>query len=76
MFSEVILMSHGGSGFRGVGLSEFEVRVGVCACVGRGRKIEQLLAFKNNPSFSEASSDCRIAVSLHGWGKNLRLSLA
>ena len=69
-------MSHGGSGFRGLELSELDVRVGEWASVGKGRNIEQLLAFRNNPSPSAASSDCRIAVSLHGRGKNLRLSPA
>ena len=44
--------------------------------VGKGRKIEQSLAFKNSPSFSEASSDCRMEVSLHGQGRCFRLSLA
>ena len=66
---------HGGSGLRGL---ELCVGVGeeVCARVGRGCSIEQLLAFKNSPSFSVASSDWRIVLSLHGRGKNLRLSRA
>ena len=69
---------YGGSGLRGLWLRELCVREGegVCVRVGKGCSMEQLLAFKNNPSFSVASSDCRIAVSLHGRGKNLRLSLA
>ena len=50
-------MGHGGSGFKGLKLSELGVRIGEWASVGRGRRIEQLLAFKNNPSFSVASSD-------------------
>ena len=52
-------MSHGGSGFKGLELSELCVRVGewVGAGFGKGRNIEQLLAFKNSPSFSAASSD-------------------
>ena len=69
-------MSYGGSGFRGLELSELCVRVGEWAGFGKGRNIEQLLAFRNNPSFSVASSDCRMEVSLHGRGKCFRLSLA
>ena len=69
-------MSHGGSGFRGLELSEIGVWVGEWASLGRGRRIEQLLAFRNNPNFTVASSDCRMEVSLHGQGKCLRLSLA
>ena len=69
-------MSHGGSGFRGLELSELSVRVGEWASFGRGRNIEQLLAFRNSPNFSVASSDCRMEVSLHGRGKCFRLSLA
>ena len=71
-------MSQGGSGFRGLELGELGVRVGVGegASVGRGRNSEQLLAFRNNPNFSVASSDCRMGVSLHGRGRCFRLSLA
>ena len=50
-------MSHGGSGFKGLKLSELCVRVGEVAGFGKGRNIEQLLAFKNSPSFSAESSD-------------------
>ena len=69
-------MGHGGSGFRGLKLGELGVRVGEGASFGSGRSKEQLLAFRNNPNFSAASSDCRMEVSLHGQGKCLRLSLA
>ena len=69
-------MSHGGSGLRGLELSELVVRVGEWASLGRGRNSEQLLALRNNPNFSEVSSDCRMELSLHGRGKCFRLSLA
>ena len=46
------------------------------ASVGKGRKMEQLLALRNIPSLSVALSDCRIEVSLQGRGMNNRLSLA
>ena len=52
--------------------------VGECKHVGKGegigRRIEQLLSLRNSPNFSEASSDWRMAGSLHGLGKILRLS--
>ena len=75
-FSEVLLLNYGGSGFRGLELSELIVRVGEWASFGKGRNIEQLLAFRNSPNFSAASSDCRMEVSLHGLVRSLRLSLA
>ena len=70
------LAGHGGSGFKGLELGEIGVRVGEGIGFGKGRKIEQLLAFRNSPKPFEASSDCRMAVSLHGLGKCVRLSLA
>ena len=69
-------MIYGGSGLRGLELSELDVRVGEWASFGKGRNSEQLLAFRNSPNFSAVSSDCRMAVSLHGRGRCLRLSLA
>ena len=55
--SGLLVVSHGGSGFKGLELSELCVRVGEGTGFGKGRNIEQLLAFKNSPSFSAASSD-------------------
>ena len=75
MLSEMLRVSHGGSGFKGLELGEWGVRVGEGVGFGKGRRIEQLLAFRNRPNFSVASSDWRIAVSLHGRGRYLRLSL-
>ena len=45
------------------------MRIGVGS--GIGRKIEQLLSFKNSPSLSDASSDWRIAGSLQGRVRSL-----
>ena len=60
---------YGGSGFRG-GVGDVVVmRLGMG--VGNGRRIEQLLSFKNKPSFSDACSDWRIAGSLRGRVRNL-----
>ena len=65
------VLSYGGSGFRGVEL--------VCVCMGKGmgmgHKREQLLSLRNSPSLSEVSLDWRITGSLHGRGRNRRLSL-
>ena len=65
--------SYGGSGLRGVVSG---CKLGCARGVGIGRKREQLLSFRNMPSFSEASSDWRMIGSLHGRGRNLRLSFA
>ena len=48
-------MSQGGSGLRGVTGELVFVRMGMGS--GMGRRIEQLLSFRNSPSLSDASSD-------------------
>ena len=62
---------YGGSGFSG-GVGDV-VMMRLSMGVGRGRRMEQLLSFKNEPSLSDVSSDWRIAGSLHGRVMNLLL---
>ena len=66
------LECQGGSGFKGV-IGELLSRR-VCMCGGMGRNREQLLSFRNIPSLSDASSDCKIAGNLHGRGMVLLLT--
>ena len=66
------LKCQGGSGFKGVIGELSSGRVYVYG--GMGRKREQLLSFRNIPSLSDASSDCRITGSLHGRGMALLLA--
>ena len=65
--------NYGGSGLRGLARN---CKLGSGVGVGIGRSKEESLAFRNKPSFPEASSDWRITGSRHGRGINLLLSLA
>ena len=65
-----IVRDYGGSGLSG-GVGEWVV-IRIMGD-GIGRRMEQLLSFRNSPSLSDASSDWRIVCSLHGRVRSLLL---